>query len=110
MRLKRTIIGILTFVLLIGTIAIVPASKVSAAGMAKLSEKSLTLNPGAVQTLTVSGGSGNVKWSTSNKKVVSIKKNGNKATVTAKKKGTATVTARIGNNKLQCKVRVSGAD
>ena len=98
MKLKRTLIGILTFVLMIGTIAVLPASEASAAGKAKLSEERLSLNPGAVRTLTVSGGSGNVKWSTSNKKAVSIKKNGKKATITA----------RIGKNKLQCKVRVSG--
>lgn len=108
MRLKRTLIGILTFVLMIGALAVLPASKVSAAGRVKLSQENLTLNPGAERTLTVNGDSGNVKWSTSNKKVVSIKKNGKKATITAKKKGTATITARIGKNKLQCKVRVSG--
>lgn len=108
MRLRRTLIGMLAFVLITGVFAVLSASEVSAADRAKLSEESFTLNPGAVRTLTVSGSSGNVKWSTSNKKVVSIKKNGNRATVTAKKKGTATITARIGEIKLQCKVRVSG--
>ena len=108
MKLKRAIIGILTFVLLIGTMAIVPAAEVSAAGTPKISAKSLSLNPGAERTLTVSGAPGNVKWSTSNKKVVSIKKNGKKATVTAKKKGNATITAKVGKRKLQCKVKVSG--
>ena len=108
MRLKRTLIGILAFVLIIGAFSVLPVSEVSAAGRAKLSEESLALNPGAVRTLTVNGGSGNVKWSTNNKKVVSIKKNGKKATVTAQKEGTATITARIGKNKLQCKVKVSG--
>lgn len=108
MKLKRTFIVILAFVLMIGTVAVLPASEVSAAGRAKISSKSLKLNPGAVRTLTVSGASGNVKWSTSNKKVVSIKKNGNKATITAKKKGSATITAKAGKTKLQCKVKVSG--
>ena len=108
MKLKRTLIGILAFVLMMGTIAVLPASEASAAGKAKLSAKNLSLNPGAVRTLTVSGGFGNVRWSTSNKKAVSIKKNGKKAIITAKRKGTATITARIGKNKLQCKVRVSG--
>ena len=108
MKLKRTLTGILTFILIIGAFAFLPATQVSAAGGPKLSAKSLTLNPGAVRTLTVSGGSGSVKWSTSNKKAVSIKKNGNKATITAKKKGTATITARIGEKKLRCRVKVSG--
>ncbi len=39
---------------------------------------------------------------------ISLKKNGNKATITAKKKGIATITAKAGKSKLQCKVRVSG--
>lgn len=108
MRSKRTLIGILAFILMIGAFAVLPASEVSAAGRAKISAKSLTLNPGAVRTLTVSGGPGSVRWNVSNNKVVSIKKNGNKATITAKRKGTATITARIGKDRLQCKVRVSG--
>lgn len=108
MKLKRTLTGILTFILIIGAFAFLPATQVSAAGGPKLSAKNLTLNPGAVRTLTVSGDSGRVKWSTSNKKAVSIKKNGNKATITAKKKGTATITARIGEKKLRCRVKVSG--
>lgn len=32
MKLKRTLIGILTFVLMIGTLAVLPASQASAAG------------------------------------------------------------------------------
>lgn len=106
--MKKTIIKILTLVLLIAIVTFVPTSEVSAAGTVKISAKSFSLNPGAVRTLTVSGASGNVKWSTSNKKVVSIKKNGNKATITAKKKGTAIITAKVGKRKLQCKVKVSG--
>ena len=105
--LRRTVTGILTFVLFIGMLAFVATSEVSAAGTAKISATNLNLAPGAVRTLTVSGFSGNIKWSTSNKKVVSIKKNGNKATITAKKKGTATITAKAGQKTLQCKVKIS---
>lgn len=108
MNLKRTIIGTLIFVLLTGAIVFVPSSEVSAAGTAKISAENFSLNSGAVRTLAVSGASGTVKWSTSNKRVVSIQKSGSKAIITAKRKGTATITARIGKNKLQCKVKVSG--
>ncbi|MBD5135645.1 MAG: hypothetical protein HDT39_06750 [Lachnospiraceae bacterium] len=108
MKLKRIIMGFLAFVLAIGTIFTIPTTKVYAADKTKISTKSFSLNPGAVRTLSVSGASGSVKWSTSNTKIVSIKKNGNKATITAKKKGNATITAKIGKTKLQCKVKVSG--
>lgn len=108
MNLKKVVFGILTFIFVIGTVFSVPTSKAYAAEKAKINAKSYSLNPGAVRTLTISRATGTVKWSTSNKKIVSIKKNGNKATITAKKKGTATITAKVGKTKLQCKVKVSG--
>lgn len=45
-------------------------------------------------------------WSTSNKNIVSVSKNG---TLTAKKIGKATVTAKIGKKKYNCKVTVTYA-
>ncbi len=108
MKVKRIITAIMALVLVVGTIYTVPPTRVSAAKKVKISAESFDLNPGAVRTLTVSGASQSVKWSTSNSKVVSIKKNGNKATITAKKKGNATITAKVGKTKLQCKVKVSG--
>ncbi|MDE6024896.1 MAG: Ig-like domain-containing protein [Lachnospiraceae bacterium] len=108
MKIKRTIMVIIALALVVGTIYTVPPTRVSAAKRVKISAESLYINPGAVRTLTVSGASGRVNWSTSNSKVVSIKKNGNKATITAKKKGNATITAKVGKTKLQCKVKVSG--
>lgn len=44
-----------------------------------------------------------VTWSSSNKKIVSVSKNG---TVKAKKQGKATVTANVSGKKLTCKVTV----
>lgn len=108
MNSKKAILGILTFILMIGAVFSMSTSKVYAAPKAKISAKSYSLNPGAERTLTISGTTKTVKWSTSNKNVVSIKKNGNKATITAKKKGSATITAKVGKTKLQCKVKVSG--
>lgn len=108
MSMKKIISVILTFVLLIGTNSVMPATQISAKGKAKINAKSYNLNPGAKRTLTVSGVSGKVKWSTSNKKIVSIKKKGNKAIVTAKKKGTATITAKTGKISFKCKIKVSG--
>ena len=106
--IKKYILGITAVSLLAGILLSAPSEEVYAAGKAKPNEKSYSLNPGAQRTLAVSGGSGSLKWSVSNKKVVSIKKNGKKATITAKKKGNATVTAKIGKTALKCKVKVSG--
>lgn len=105
---KGRVLAVTAVILVFGMILAVPSGEVYAAGKAKLSAKSYSLNPGAQRTLTVKGGSGTVKWSVSNNKVVSIKKNGRKATITAKKKGSATVTAKIGKTKLKCNVKVSG--
>jgi uncharacterized protein YjdB len=44
-----------------------------------------------------------VKWSTSNKKIITVDKKGK---VTAKKKGSATITAKAGTKSYKCKVTV----
>ena len=53
---------------------------------------------------------GKAKWSSSKKSVVTIKtiKNGKSAVITAKKPGSATITATIGEKKLVCVVKVKG--
>ncbi|MCI9063946.1 MAG: Ig domain-containing protein [Clostridia bacterium] len=58
-------------------------------------------------TLKVKGSKRTVKWSTSNKKIVTVNSNGK---VTAKSKGTATITAKVGNKKLKCKVTIKVPD
>lgn len=59
---------------------------------------------------TVKNSKKNVKWKTSNSKVVSISKKKNTVTLKAKKAGTATITAYIGNAKASCKVTVQEVD
>ena len=76
----------------------------------KLSATNKTLNTKDAKTATIqlnstSQGS-SVKWSTSNSKIVSIKASKNKVTMTAKKAGSATVTASVGGKKFSCKVTV----
>lgn len=102
------VMAVMAVIVAFGVILTIPSGQAAAAGKAKLSAKSYSLNPGAQRTLTVTGSSGSVKWSVSNKKVVSIMKNGKKATITAKKKGTTVVTAKTGKTTLKCKVKVSG--
>lgn len=73
----------------------------------KISRKKITLTEGKTATLRVKGTKGKVKWKSSKKKVVAVKKTGaRKAKITAKKKGQAKVTAIVGRKKLVCQVTV----
>jgi len=75
----------------------------------KISKTKLTLNKGEKQKLTVKFTPSNVTdqtvtWKSSNKKVATVDKNGK---VTAKKKGTCTITAVTSNGKkAKCKITV----
>ncbi len=85
--------------------ALVPAVSVSAASI-RLSKKSVTLGVGKTASLKVEGTKKKVAWSSSNKKIVTVSKKGK---ITAKKKGTASVYAKVANKKLKCKVTVKAA-
>ena len=73
---------------------------------AKLDKTSLTLTKGKTYTLktTVTGTNKAVSWSSSNSSVASVDKNGK---VTAKTKGTATITAKVDGVSASCKVTVN---
>ena len=85
-------------------VAVVKASKKG------MSVTSRTLNKGQQYTLKLKGVKGKVKWTTSKKSVVTVKaaKNGKSAVITAKKPGSATITATIAKKKLVCVVKVKG--
>jgi len=72
----------------------------------KLNKTSLTLTKGKTYTLktTVTGTNKVVSWSSSNSSVASVDKNGK---VTAKTKGTATITAKVDGVSASCKVTVN---
>ena len=72
----------------------------------KLDKTSLTLTKGKTYTLktTVTGTNKAVSWSSSNSSVASVDKNGK---VTAKTKGTATITAKVDGISASCKVTVN---
>lgn len=76
---------------------------VDAAAKVKINKKSVTLTKGKSVTLKIKGTKKKAKWTSSNKKVASVNKKGK---VTAKKKGTAKITAKIGKKKYVCKVKV----
>ena len=72
----------------------------------KLDKTSLTLTKGKTYTLktTITGTNKTVSWSSSNSSVASVDKNGR---VTAKTKGTATITAKVDGVSASCKVTVN---
>lgn len=87
-------------------VAVVKASK---KGMKVTSR---TLNKGQKYTLKLKGVKGKAKWSSSKKSVVTVKtiKNGKSAVIMAKKPGSATITATVGEKKLVCVVKVKGTE
>lgn len=87
-------------------VAVVKASKKG------MNVTSRTLDKGQKYTLKFKGVKGKAKWSSSKKSVVTVKaaKNGKSAVITAKKPGSATITATVGKKKLVCVVKVKGTE
>ena len=85
-------------------VAVVKASKKG------MNVTSRTLDKGQKYTLKLKGVKGKAKWSSSKKSVVTVKaaKNGKSAVITAKKPGSATITATVGKKKLVCVIKVKG--
>lgn len=75
----------------------------ASAATVKLNKSKVTLMKGASYTLVLQNNEKAIKWSTSKKSVATVSANGK---VTAKKKGTATITAKVGKKKYKCKVTV----
>lgn len=73
----------------------------------KINFKTAELYEDETLQLKVNGTKQTVKWKSSNKKIVAISSNGK---VKAKSSGKATITARIGNVKLTCKITVEEED
>jgi uncharacterized protein YjdB len=73
------------------------------AATVKLNKTSISLSKGKTYTLKLSGTSSKVTWSTSDKSVATVTTKGK---VTAKKAGTATITATAGGQSYTCTVTV----
>lgn len=74
------------------------------AATAKMNHKSLTMYVGDTKTLKVTTTlKGKITWKSSDKKVAAVS---GKGKVTAKKAGTATITAKIKTKKVTCKITV----
>lgn len=100
---SKVVISVCMAVLLCLPISLfMDTANVSAASM-KLSAKSIVLIKGQKKTLKVKGTKKKVKWKTSKKSVATVSQKG---VVTAKGKGSATITATVSGKKLKCKVKV----
>ena len=108
MKLLKKLLVVNFIVLTLLTMPIVSTnlnvtSTVQAASSIKISKKKKTLRVGDKYTLKITGTSKKVKWKSSNKKVATVNSKGK---VKAKKKGTATITAKVGGKKYKCKITV----
>lgn len=97
MKRNKKILTVIAILLLI-VCMVVP---VSAAG--KINKKKVTLKVGQTLQLKVTGTKGKVKWKSSKKSVATVSSKGR---VKAKKKGSTTITAKVGKKKYTCKVTV----
>ena len=110
MKLKNKLLAVLCLALIacLAAPAVLPGSFgavvcAQAASKVKLNKTKATLYNGQKLTLKVKGAKKTVKWSTSDAKVAKVSKKG---VVTAKAVGTATITAKVGKQKLTCKLTV----
>jgi len=69
----------------------------------KISKTSITLEEGQTHKLSISGTTKTVTWSSSNKSIATVS---SKGTITAKTKGSVTITASVNGKKYTCKVTV----
>ena len=99
--ITKRLLAVISAVILMTTM-LIPAFQASAASV-KLNKTKIVLVVGQTYNLKVSGTKKTPKWSSSNKKIVSVTKKG---VVKGLKKGTATITAKIGKKTYKCKVTV----
>lgn len=108
--MKNKRINLVVIFLMVITLIMATAISASAATV-KINKKTVTIDAGSSVTLKITGTSKSVKWSSSSKSVAVVNSTGKyKAKVTAKKAGTAKVTAKVGKKKYICTVTVKYAD
>lgn len=100
--MNRKFLVFFTLVIAFVTVAFMPL-QAEAAGKVKLNKTKLVLEMGATETLQVKNTKKKVKWSSSNKRIVKVKK----GKLTPVSVGTATVTAKVSGKKYKCKVTVA---
>ena len=101
--LRAPVIALIIISLILGT-----TSFAAAAAKPKLSAQQLSIRAGSTSQLRVKNTDKKIRWSTSDKKIATVKSAGKtKAKVSAKKTGTCVITARVSKKyTLKCKVKV----
>lgn len=99
-KMLKSILSLFLAVFMVASLAAVPSSAIS------LSKSSVTVTKGYQTTLSVSGTSKTVTWSTGDKSIATVSSKGK---VVGKKPGTTYVYAKVGGNTLKCKVTVVAA-
>jgi uncharacterized protein YjdB len=101
---KRMLVMAFAMILAVGQLEAAAVDVSAATKKQTLNATKVTLTVGKTKQLKVSNISASkVKWSSSKKSVAMVSKTGK---VTAKKKGTATITAKFSGKSLTCKVTV----
>lgn len=100
--MNRKFLVFFTLIVAFVTVTCMPL-QTSAAGKVALNKNKMVLEMGTTQTLKVKNTKKSVKWSTSNKKIVKVKK----GVLTPVSVGTATVTAKVSGKSYSCKVTVA---
>lgn len=98
-KLKRNLY-LFTVLVVIGMLFLLPLNIKAAPTLKKTN---LTLQVGKSKSLKVTGTGKRIKWSSNQSQIVSVSAKGK---VTAKSKGDAVITAKVGGKKLTCKVLV----
>ncbi len=91
------------FCVALSAMMLLPAVPIHAKQNTTINKTFITLPKKNSYTLKIKGTKKKVKWSSSKKKVAVVTKSGK---VTAKKSGTAYITAKVNGQKLKCKVSV----
>lgn len=104
-KIKKLLNGLLVVQLVVTGVCLeVPAITIQAQTIT-ISKKKVTIRKDSTVQLKIFGTERKVKWTSSNKKIAVINQKGK---VTAKKKGKATITAKVGEEICTCKVTVIG--
>lgn len=100
MKQKKKIISFLLFFVLCCSFIPINAE---AAAKVKINKTKVTINVGKTTKLKITGTRKKVKWTSGNKKVATVS---GKGKVTAKKAGTAIITAKVSGKSYKCRVTV----
>ena len=100
--MNRKFLVFFTLIVAFLTVTCMPL-QANAAGKVALNKSKLVLEMGTTETLKVKNTKKNVKWSTSDKKIVKV----NKGVLKPVSVGTATITAKVSGKSYTCKVTVA---